>query len=493
MFSGSGACELAAVLCGIVPIWNSEIEKFPIEVTSKRFPSTKQLGDITKINGAEIDPVDIITFGSPCQNLSVAGKRDGLHGEQSSLFMEAIRIIKEMRNATNNEYPRYILWENVPGAFSTNKGYDFRTVLEEIAESEVPMPSSGKWATAGVVELPKRQLAWRVLDAQYWGVPQRRKRIFLVADFRGKRAREILFKPESMSGNITQSEESWKGITINFERSTGTSSRCEPQLVFEPRSHDGVPRIYSDVSPTLNTAQGGQRQPCVIQPNNLTDSKVYNITFCDANGQRKDRPNGGLYVNETDKASSITAKSPGCETIIVLNDQGGSSINVEKNGISPTLRSEAHGNLPIIAFACNHRDEIIILCDRHAISYTLSGFAQYQEGVGTLKACGGDLGGGSECSITSVAAVNCRDLYETDVCGTLMAKNSGGYSLNYQNPIRIGKTVRRLTPTECARLQGFPDWWCLDIQHSDTAEYKMWGNAMALPCVLYIMRNIVNQ
>ena len=204
LFSGSGTCELAGILCGVEPVWASEIEKFPIQVTSKRFPYMKHLGDITKINGSEIKPVDIITFGSPCQNLSVSGNRVGLEGEKSRLFFEAIRVIREMRMATNNEYPRFILWENVPGSFSSNKGHDFRIVLEEIAEAEIPMPSGGRWAKTGMVELHDRQISWRVLDAAGWGVPQRRKRVFLVCDFRGKRAREILFKPESLRRDFTK-------------------------------------------------------------------------------------------------------------------------------------------------------------------------------------------------------------------------------------------------------------------------------------------------
>jgi DNA (cytosine-5)-methyltransferase 1 len=148
LFDGAGTCCFAAELCGIQSVWSSEIEKFPLEVTAKRFPKVKQLGDITKINGAEIEPVDIITFGSPCQDLSIAGKREGLDGERSGLFMEAIRIIKEMRNATANEFPRFVVWENVPGAYSSNQGEDFRTVLEEIVRVKdgsavIPRPSRG--------------------------------------------------------------------------------------------------------------------------------------------------------------------------------------------------------------------------------------------------------------------------------------------------------------------------------------------------------------
>ena len=202
LFSGAGTCELAGALFGIEPVWCSEIESFPIAVTTKRFPNMKHLGDVTKINGAEIEPVDIITGGSPCTNLSVAGKREGLDGKESCLFFEMIRVIREMREATNNEYPRFVMWENVPGAHSSNKGNDFRAVLEAFAESEIPMPDRDKWAPAGLAEFPDRQIAWRIMDARYWRVPQRRRRIFLVADFRGKCAAEVLFVTKGNIGDF---------------------------------------------------------------------------------------------------------------------------------------------------------------------------------------------------------------------------------------------------------------------------------------------------
>ena len=207
LFDGVAMFPLAAERNGIKAVWASEIEKFPMAVSKHHFPDMKHLGDICGINGAEIKPVDIITFSSPCQDLSVAGKRAGLAGERSGLFSQAIRIIREMRSATNGTYPRYAIWENVPGAFSSNKGQDFRTVLEEITASEIPMPQSGKWASAGMVRGDGYSVAWRVCDAQYWGVAQRRKRIFLVADFRGQRAGEILFECEGNDWDFTQGSE----------------------------------------------------------------------------------------------------------------------------------------------------------------------------------------------------------------------------------------------------------------------------------------------
>lgn len=199
LFDGSGGFPLAGALHGIEPVWASEIEPFCINVTSKRFPNMKHLGSVTDINGSDIEPVDIITFGSPCQDLSVAGKQAGIHeGERSNLFFEAIRIIKEMRHATANKYPRFAVWENVPGAFSSNKGEDFLAVLKafcSICEEnpDVPRPEDGVWQPAGCILGEHYSFAWRVLDSQYSGVPQRRKRIFLVGDLTDGRAGEILF------------------------------------------------------------------------------------------------------------------------------------------------------------------------------------------------------------------------------------------------------------------------------------------------------------
>lgn len=231
LFDGSGGFPLAGVIHGIEPVWASEIEPFPIRVTRNRFPNMKHLGSVTDVDGSKIEPVDIITFGSPCQDLSVAGKQLGIHdGERSNLFFEAIRIIKEMRDATSNQFPRFAVWENVPGAFSSNKGEDFRAVLQAFAEIceggcgvSVPMPPKGKWLHAGTVVGNGWSVAWRVYDAQFWGVPQRRKRIYLVADFRSERAGEILFKPESVSGYSETGGKEGEGTSGDAEGGPGGS------------------------------------------------------------------------------------------------------------------------------------------------------------------------------------------------------------------------------------------------------------------------------
>ncbi|MDE5755380.1 MAG: DNA cytosine methyltransferase, partial [Oscillospiraceae bacterium] len=226
LFSGSGGFELAGILAGIAPVWNSEIEPYPILVTEKCLPDVQHFGDVNILNGAELPPVDIITFGSPCQDMSIAGKRNGLAGSRSGLFHEAVRIISEMRCATNGEYPRFIVWENVPGAFSSNSGEDFRTVLEEICKIKdsisVPRPPD-KWTKSGEIMGENFSVAWRVLDACGWGVPQRRKRIYLVADFDGQCAGSILFESEGVSGYSAEGFRAWQGTACRTEKGSGTS------------------------------------------------------------------------------------------------------------------------------------------------------------------------------------------------------------------------------------------------------------------------------
>lgn len=217
LFDGSGGFPLAAAMCGIEPVYASEIEPYPIAVTRSRFPYMKHLGDVSRVKGNEIEPVDIISFGSPCQDLSVAGKRAGLDGERSGLFMEAIRIIKEMRNETANQFPRWAIWENVPGAFSSSgkgmpKGEDFRCVLEEfvkISEPDAempPMPKDG-WPYADIVLGDGWSIAYRTFDLQYWGCAQRRKRIYLVADFRSECAGKVLFERKGLRRDLEESIE----------------------------------------------------------------------------------------------------------------------------------------------------------------------------------------------------------------------------------------------------------------------------------------------
>lgn len=278
LFDGIGGWPLATVRAGICPVWASEIEAFPIEVTKARFPAMQHLGDIQKIKGADIPPVDIICAGSPCQDLSIAGNRDGLKGKRSGLFVRAMDIVKQMRKATNGKYPRYFVWENVPGAFSSNKRHDFQAVLEEVTESTIPMPKSGRWANAGMVRSANGQTAWRVLDAQFWGVPQHRERVFIIHDYRGTSAGKILFECEGLRGNIEPRRTETKGITGNVKKSVDPTifkeragkaftlaTSCDMAL-FENHSQDTRYRGPLSVSPVISATfgEGGNNQPFIV-------------------------------------------------------------------------------------------------------------------------------------------------------------------------------------------------------------------------------------
>ena len=274
LFDGSGGFPLAGTICGIEPVWASEIEPYPLKVTAKRFPQMQQLGDVTKIDGAAIPKVDIITFGSPCQDLSVAGAQKGIHeGERSSLFFEAVRIIKEMRasdgsasGSDDHRRPRFAVWENVPGAFSSNKGEDFRAVLQALCEvvdpdAAVPQPEKGKWSKAGCIVGDGYSVAWKVYDAQYWGVPQRRKRIYLIADFASERAGEILFESEGVCGDSEESREAREGTAEDAPGSAGGS--C---FSWTYRGRDGGCNLelQENIGYCLREPSGGGSQPNIL-------------------------------------------------------------------------------------------------------------------------------------------------------------------------------------------------------------------------------------
>lgn len=266
LFDGSGGFPLGGLLCGIEPLWASEIEPFPIRVTTKRIPHMNHYGDISRLNGADLPPVDIITFGSPCTDMSVAGKRAGLDGSQSVLFYEAIRIIKEMRCKTNGRYPRYAVWENVPGAFSSNKGADFKAVLEAVIgvckpDAEVPAPENGRWPYADTLLGNRWSVAYRTIDAQYFGVPQRRRRIYLVADFAGGSAGDILFESEGMSRNFAPGGSPWQGTAGNAEEGFGAAGDSVTCLNDQG---GGVMSVSENLTATLRAEEHGH-QPCVLQ------------------------------------------------------------------------------------------------------------------------------------------------------------------------------------------------------------------------------------
>ncbi len=587
LFDGSGGFPLGGLLSGIPPVWASEIEPFPIRVTTKRLPFMKHYGDVSRMDGRKIEPVDIITFGSPCQNMSIAGRREGLDGSRSSLFYEAVRIVKEMRCATDGRYPRYIVWENVPGAFSSNKGADFQSVLEEICSVkgyEIDPARPERWANAGEIVADDFSLAWRVFDAQYWGVPQRRKRIYLVADFAGGSAGKILFESEGVSGYTPQGFRPWQGVAGAFAEGAGASGcvclndqggsridvtedvaatlRAEnhghppcvmgaagfctehsaqargigygeetsptlragtvPAAVYENHSQDTRYIGPLETAPTVNATygMGGNNQPFVVETpktlkirsgcegggkgaliqdnksatlgcNNdqtLFVPKVYGICSKDSNAMKSENPKSGFYEAETSRCLDANGGNPTCNQggMAVVALQGSMIGRADKNG------PQGSGVNEDVSFTLD-------VVDRHAVAYCMT--------TGTYT----------------------QTLEEQSP--TLMARD-------YKDPPVVNETepeyiVRRLTPTECARLQGFPDWWCAGLgtdeptedeiefwtevfeihrsvmgtsskpksrnqivkwlknPHSDSAEYKMWGNGVALPNVYFVLSGIV--
>ncbi len=523
LFDGSGGFPLAASLCGIEPVYASEVEPYPIAVTKSRFPSMKHLGDVSRIKGAEIEPVDIITFGSPCQDMSVAGKRAGLKhtavGDEettrSGLFMEAIRIIKEMRVKTNGIYPRFAVWENVPGAFSSNRGEDFRLVLEEfikITEPDAVMPAvpQAGWAYADCISGDGWSLAYRVFDAQHWGVPQRRRRIYLVADFRGECAGKILFEREGVRGYFTQSRTPGQGITGNTENGTGTDDRArESELVLDDQGGQQISVRTDGKSPTLRAEAHGN-VPCVINKKTL----VYDTR---GNGDGETVPT--ITGDHNNRVTDYTALCIEEQPVYCL--QG--------NGID---RADTAG--------CNGKGW------REDKCYTLNTIDRpavcYQKVVGSL--CATDYKWVQQQQVGEGKLIVEPCPYQK-ATGPLMANSHpGSYTGQdaYTDMFVVGKEkpvavpvhyiVRRLTPTECARLQGFPDTWghpdkkenftdeeykfWLEVRnayakinnkavkdytkaqiltwynklHTDSAEYKMWGNGIALPNALYVMQGI---
>ena len=273
LFDGSWGFLLAGILAGVTPIWASEIEPFAIRVTTKRLPQVKHYGDVSSVSGAELPPVDIITFGSPCQDMSIAGKRSGLDGSRSRLFYEAIRIVKEMRCATNGEKPRFIIWENVPDAFSSNKGADFKAVLESVIgvaepSAEVPAPDQKGWPDADYYLGDRWSVAYRVLDAQGWGVPQRRKRIYLVADFAGQSVPKVLFESEGVSGYSAAGSRAWQRAASDAEGGSGTAGgngavRGAGGIVLNDQG-GACMDVSENVTETLRAQEHGH-PPCIVE------------------------------------------------------------------------------------------------------------------------------------------------------------------------------------------------------------------------------------
>lgn len=453
LFDGSGGFPLAASLCGMTPTFASEVEPYPIAVTTSRFPNMRHLGDITKINGAEIEPVHVLSFGSPCQDLSTAGRRKGLkhsaNGDdettRSGLFMEAVRIIKEMRRATNGEYPKFAIWENVPGAFSSNKGEDFRVVLEElvkICEPEAPpIPSPGKagWPYADCIMGDGWSLAWRLFDAQYWpGTPQRRKRIYLVLDLTGSRAEEILFERPGLRG---------------YPETLGTPWEEAPCHARDCSEADDTASTESGLIPyTLKIRSGceGGGKGALIQEN-------LSATLATNNDQYLFQPiavatqQGGAEVTENGICPTITASAgmsgnnqpwvccrnaanheKRCKNAVVIVDQiGGQGEYYQESDVSSTLRA---GGLGAVCYDARGNG-------KGHIAPTITGDHNGHVSDYTALAC--------YCMATGQA--------NAEICKNI----SPCLNCNHEQPIVAESSyiVRRLIPIECARLQGFPDTW----------------------------------
>ena len=485
LFDGIAGFPYAAAINGITPLWASEIETAPISISKRHFPDMKHLGDIKNINGAEIDPVDVITFGSPCQDLSVAGKRAGLEGKRSGLFMEAMRIIKEMRGKTNGKHPSRIIWENVDGVFSSNRGEDFRIVLEEIANIagggaiSIPRPPSkdgnAVWESSGAVVGDGWSLAWRILDAQYWGVPQRRKRIFLVGDFRGECAGEILFKPEGLPRNPAESEKQGEGIAGSAKdgvKAAGFNGwrSITGNIEYE---EDRAPCLQTKMPPDVVVGVDGYNQ-------NLTGKKANTLR-----GGRVDKDNIPLVIEDgTVQTLSSRMGTGGGNVPLLMTENKEPTIALDcrnfiaNEDVSAPLQAKPNGGQslnfinPIYCMAARQQAQSVIEDKSPPILGT-----DYKE---------------PNCVFCN------KDTNKTEEV------NSRNYS------------VRRLTPLECERLQGLPDGWTeygimpekyraslergkkrtglpesvLLQKISDSKRYKALGNGMAHPCVDFVVRRV---
>ena len=536
LFDGSGGFPLAGQMSGITPIWAAEVEPYPIAVTRSRFPGMMHLGSVTGVHGDKVQPVDVITFGSPCQDLSVAGKRAGIHdGRRSNLFFEAIRIIREMREATDGVYPAFAVWENVPGAFSSNQGEDFRCVLEEFvgisAKISVPRPAGGRWSQSGEIVGDGYSVAWRQLDAQYWGVPQRRKRIYLVADFAGERAGEILFERESLRGHPAACRTPGQGTAADTTGSAGGSCGIECLNPWDCQSK----RIYrpDGVYPTLPAMDcGGANNQAVM----------YALDSMSSNSMKSSNPHSGFHAETVAKTLQAGGVDPTCnqggnvivEPMYAMQgngiDRGQNVVCVQNTGygwwnqgdVAETLRTPAGGD--------STKANLVVAC------YDARG-----NGNGTRCPT---LTGDHENRVTDYTAVCCEEVYPK-VTGSLCANThpggvTGQDAFNDMLPVTPGKPprkyiIRRLTPLECCRLQGFPDGWGIpdhkdklsdeelafwqqvrdtsasiagkpsrkysaealtkwyNSLHTDSAEYKMWGNGIALPCAAFVLAGIAEK
>ena len=555
LFDGIGGFPLAAVHCGGVPVWASEIEPFPMRVTKLRFPDMLHVGDITKLDGAKLPPVDVICGGSPCQDLSVAGLRKGLAGERSGLFMDQVRIVKEMRaederRGVSDDFirPRYLVWEKVPGAFSSANGEDFRAVIEEIVHIKdstchVPRPDTGRWESAGAAILGDQfSLAWRVLDAQYWGVAQRRRRIFLVADFGGLTAPKILFEQERLLGDPAEGQGQGKGVTTtagNSSADSGGSRVAEEKEVdifaFHINQREETINL-NGISGALMATTNMQMQTFVAEGMRKFESAEKEEECLSLNDQGGERMDVSVDVTATLRAG-MSGHPP-----LVMGIQQGSAGAEETPDLALTEEAETGGNNYQILFE-NHgidarytgpHEVAPTMSDRYGTggnnvplvsdmpeSYCIAGNIIDRE----VQNGGNGLGCQPDISYTLTSAdrhaVFSRQRSDEFLQNRVTATQSARQHKDatdlvcepYQNTVgTIGYTdhkginnqyvsedkcivenrrlIRRLTPLECERLQGFPDHWTDIPGASDSARYKALGNSVAIPCVDFVLRGI---
>lgn len=555
LFDGIGGFPLAAVHCGGVPVWASEIEPFPMRVTKLRFPDMIHVGDITKLDGAKLPPVDVICGGSPCQDLSVAGLRKGLAGERSGLFMDQVRIVKEMRaederRGVSDDFirPRYLVWENVPGAFSSANGEDFRAVIEEIVHIKdstchVPRPDTGRWESAGAAILGDQfSLAWRVLDAQYWGVAQRRRRIFLVADFGGLTAPKILFEQERLLRDPAEGQGQGKGVTTaagNSSADSGGSRVAEEKQVdifaFHINQREETINL-NGISGALMATTNMQMQTFVAEGMRKFESAEKKEECLCLNDQGGERMDVSVDITATLRAG-MSGHPP-----LVMGIQQGSAGTEEIPDPALTEEAETGGNNQQILFE-NHGIDARYT-GPHEVTPTMS--ARYGTGGNNVPLVsdmpesyciagniidrevqngGNGLGCQPDISYTLTSAdrhavfsrqrsdeflqnrvtatqsarqhKDATDLvcepYQNTV-GTIGYTDHKGINNQYVSEdkciVENRKLIRRLTPLECERLQGFPDHWTDIPGASDSARYKALGNSVAIPCVDFVLRGI---
>ena len=578
LFDGSGGFPLGGLLAGIQPIFSSEIEPFCIRVTTKRLPFMKHYGDIHELDGGKIEPVDIITFGSPCQDCSLAGLRAGIHGKRSSLFFEAIRVIKEMRCATNGRYPRFIVWENVAGIFSSGKdgNNDFQTVLTEIVRIKepesppVPLPDKNGWAYADILMGDGWSVAYRCMDSQGWGVPQRRRRCYVVADFGGECAGKILFDTEGLFGDSPACFRSWQipagsiAAGIGAASGTVTAGFCTEH----PAKSRGIgyeeeksPTLRAGVIPAVLNDQGGNRMDVTEERTNTLRAESHHPPLIFESHAQDARYNGPLDVAPTvshtygaggNNQPLVTKYWDGGEVAgtLTANNAGGrqrmpdkDNFNAVVTTVDVRLTSEGTKNarhniyetdvsrcLDTGGVTPDRNQGGLAIVEKTAYAMTTGGYTQVErEKSPTLMSR----------DYKDPAAVCCgigRDVFNAGA----NAKFAPSIDEELQPPmtargpgaVQQGYAVRRLTPRECAKLQGFDPDWCSDLgtenpteedmefwrevfethrkvmgtakkpktdkqirkwlanPHTDGAEYRMWGNGVSLPVIFYIMYGI---